>query len=614
MKKIALLSIIFALAQLTSAQNVGIGTNTPDASAQVDISSVNKGLLLPRMTTSAINAISNPAKGLLVYDTVKNQLMVNMGSSMAANWQTIVAKSGWSLNGNSGNNPTTDFIGTTDSIPFVIKAFNQKAGRIESAYGSTFFGYKAGNSNISSPYYTSNTAIGSLAFQSNINGSQNVAIGNEALSNNISGSSNVANGYYALLLNISGDRNTGIGYQALLSNTAGNNNVAVGDRALVNNQTGNGNVAIGSKALWRNFDRSNLVAIGDSALYWNGQALEFWEAIANTAVGSKALFGNLSGSYLTATGNRSLYSNTSGSENTAYGSFSMEDNTTGDSNSALGYGSLGNNTNGSQNTAVGMWSLLGSTTGSFNTACGMSALLLNQTGSNNTGIGYQALYFNRNSQFNTAVGYRAGKIYDLGWNNTIIGADADVSFNGQYNTIVIGNLATATDNGKVRIGNSANWSYEAFANWTNISDGRFKKNITDDVAGINFIMKLRPVNYQMDITALSEKFNERKGIENNLYSKASIAEKENMIWTGFVAQEVEAAANEIGFHFSGVDKPRNEHGVYGLRYAEFVVPLVKAVQEQQQIIDTQTKKIENQQRDIDSLKQQMAELLQLVKK
>jgi predicted RNase H-like nuclease (RuvC/YqgF family) len=53
--------------------------------------------------------------------------------------------------------------------------------------------------------------------------------------------------------------------------------------------------------------------------------------------------------------------------------------------------------------------------------------------------------------------------------------------------------------------------------------------------------------------------------------------------------------------------------VYGLRYAEFVVPLVKAVQEQQQIIETQTKKIENQQNDIDSLKQQMAELLQLVK-
>ncbi|MBC7776696.1 MAG: hypothetical protein H7246_14780, partial [Phycisphaerae bacterium] len=46
-------------------------------------------------------------------------------------------------------------------------------------------------------------------------------------------------------------------------------------------------------------------------------------------------------------------------------------------------------------------------------------------------------------------------------------------------------------------------------------------------------------------------------------------------------QEVEAAAKEVGYDFSGVDAPKNEHDVYGLRYAEFTVPLVKAVQEQQ---------------------------------
>jgi hypothetical protein len=49
--------------------------------------------------------------------------------------------------------------------------------------------------------------------------------------------------------------------------------------------------------------------------------------------------------------------------------------------------------------------------------------------------------------------------------------------------------------------------------------------------------------------------------------------------SGFIAQEVEKAANEMGFVFSGIDKPQNENGLYGLRYAEFVVPLVKAVQE-----------------------------------
>jgi hypothetical protein len=48
---------------------------------------------------------------------------------------------------------------------------------------------------------------------------------------------------------------------------------------------------------------------------------------------------------------------------------------------------------------------------------------------------------------------------------------------------------------------------------------------------------------------------------------------------------VEAAAKSVGFEFSGVDAPENENDMYSLRYAEFVVPLVKAVQEQQQQIE-----------------------------
>jgi hypothetical protein len=52
--------------------------------------------------------------------------------------------------------------------------------------------------------------------------------------------------------------------------------------------------------------------------------------------------------------------------------------------------------------------------------------------------------------------------------------------------------------------------------------------------------------------------------------------------TGFIAQEVELAAQNLGFEFSGVDAPKNSKDLYSLRYAEFVVPLVKAVQELEQ--------------------------------
>jgi phage regulator Rha-like protein len=56
---------------------------------------------------------------------------------------------------------------------------------------------------------------------------------------------------------------------------------------------------------------------------------------------------------------------------------------------------------------------------------------------------------------------------------------------------------------------------------------------------------------------------------------------------------VEAVAHKIGYDFSGVDAPKNEKDYYGLRYAEFVVPLVKATQEMYEIIQEQQQLIEN---------------------
>jgi len=62
-------------------------------------------------------------------------------------------------------------------------------------------------------------------------------------------------------------------------------------------------------------------------------------------------------------------------------------------------------------------------------------------------------------------------------------------------------------------------------------------------------------------------------------------EAEKEVQTGFIAQEVEQVAKQIGYDFNGVDKPKNSNDYYGLRYAEFVVPLTKAVQEQQKMIE-----------------------------
>src|SRR5262245_43486060 len=118
MKKIILLFVIAFNSVVLSAQNVGIGTTTPDTSSVLDITHPFKGLLIPRMTTTAISSVANPAKGLLVYDSTVNLLKINAGTKTTPAWQAVGG--GWNLSGNSGTNPATHFIGTLDNSPLLF--------------------------------------------------------------------------------------------------------------------------------------------------------------------------------------------------------------------------------------------------------------------------------------------------------------------------------------------------------------------------------------------------------------------------------------------------------------------------------------------------------------
>jgi len=77
-KNFILICFILFAGRLSSQENVGIGTTTPDPSALLDLSSANKGLLIPRVVLLApgnsTSPVNNPASGLLVY---------NSGGSMA---------------------------------------------------------------------------------------------------------------------------------------------------------------------------------------------------------------------------------------------------------------------------------------------------------------------------------------------------------------------------------------------------------------------------------------------------------------------------------------------------------------------------------------------------
>ncbi|MDR1372241.1 MAG: tail fiber domain-containing protein [Dysgonamonadaceae bacterium] len=270
-------------------------------------------------------------------------------------------------------------------------------------------------------------------------------------------------------------------------------------------------------------------------------------------------------------GYASLLNQSAGTYNTAIGSSALYSNiTTANYNTAIGSSALYFNTSGSSNTANGVCALYSNTTGGYNTADGHLALIGNTTGYYNTADGYLALYSNTTGSYNTAIGYYAGG------NNP----------NNLTNSTAIGYAATATASNQVRIGDYDVTEIGGYVAWSNFSDGRAKKNIRTDVPGLAFINGLQPITYNLDLDAIDgllkidgtkrvgeeELSQELKDIE-----KKARKAKEKVIQTGFIAQDVEKTAKSIGYDFSGVNV--DETGIYGLRYAEFVVPLVKAVQE-----------------------------------
>jgi hypothetical protein len=240
---------------------------------------------------------------------------------------------------------------------------------------------------------------------------------------------------------------------------------------------------------------------------------------------------------------------------------------------------------GINNVATGFQSLFTNTSGINNTAAGNSSLSSNTTGFQNTAIGTFSLLTNAGGNSNTAIGF-----------------GADVSTANLSNATAIGEGAVVNASNKVRIGNVAVTVIEGQVPFTTPSDGRFKYQVKEDVKGLDFIMQLRPVTYQFDVKRFdAQQKHAGDDINSSFISLASYDEAAAIRRTGFIAQEVEKAANASGYDFSGIIKPKTEQDHYSLSYESFVVPLVKAMQEQQQIIKTQ-------QQIVEELKMQNADL------
>ncbi|GAB3570531.1 hypothetical protein GCM10027578_26880 [Spirosoma luteolum] len=109
MKRFYLFCLPFLLLlSLTATAQVGIGTTTPDASAQLEIKAANKGLLIPRVNSTS--DVSSPANGLLVYQTGGTSgFYYNNGSAESPVWLLLSTNSSTTPTGSAGGDLTGSY-------------------------------------------------------------------------------------------------------------------------------------------------------------------------------------------------------------------------------------------------------------------------------------------------------------------------------------------------------------------------------------------------------------------------------------------------------------------------------------------------------------------------
>lgn len=135
--------ILFANTLIAVGQNIGIGTSAPDASAKLDITDANRGLLIPRVNLTSIivaSPVTAPTNGLLVFNlatagTAPNNVIPGFYYWFSGSWIRLQANNvnDWNLLGNALTSPATNFMGSTDNVDVVFKTNNTEAFRMTNA-------------------------------------------------------------------------------------------------------------------------------------------------------------------------------------------------------------------------------------------------------------------------------------------------------------------------------------------------------------------------------------------------------------------------------------------------------------------------------------------------
>jgi hypothetical protein len=306
---------------------------------------------------------------------------------------------------------------------------------------------------------------------------------------------------------------------------------------------------------------------------------------ANTAVGWFSLFSNTDGNFNTATGAGALLLNTTAGENTAFGAAALLSNTTGFNNTAVGAAALLNNIDGDDNNAVGVNALHDNTVGNFNNAHGRGALGANVDGDQNNAFGHLALESVVSGNFNTAIGDHAGDTITSGSSNICVGNEAGTGITTADNVIAIGTPGQDASN-TCFIGNIRNVAVNASGVpvvidlnnqlGTIVSSRRFKNEIKPMDKASEAILALKPVtfHYKSDTTGTPQ--------------------------FGLIAEEVAEVNPDLVV--------RNKNGeIWSVRYEQINAMLLNEFLKEHWTV-------QEQQREIDSLKAELKEQRDLIQK
>ena len=298
---------------------------------------------------------------------------------------------------------------------------------------------------------------------------------------------------------------------------------------------------------------------------------------------------------------------TTGTQNTLLCVAAGDALTDADHNIAIGYGALSSDTLGSRSVAVGRNALLNqnftTATNAFNTAMGYQAGNAITTGTGNTCIGGNAGDEMTTGSSNTFVGYvSAGTGIVTGNNNTGIGVESGLNLTTGSNNLLLGHEAGITgapggnintESNEIVFGNENIAEAHIQVSLSVVSDERDKTDFVNLDLGLDFVKALEPVTYYWDKRS---KYGDKYADDYDLNAQTPDGtHKEDWMDIGFKAQSVLALEEAAGYKIS---EKKNltvslsgDGKQYSLKYEKFVPILVKAIQEQDAIIQSLTARI-----------------------